>query len=291
MFYAKNTENKSFIKVWRELQRYDVSNNIFHLSVQQKSLTNYTENTVLSLDKDTEKDKLTFTLRRITSESKTNIWFYFRELVYVKDINSDIDAYIHFQINKRILYMIYLYTKGKSFIIRNPNDEELQALKLIWFYEKSMYNNDLVFGESEKIIDVNNEVNKIIKHMPIKISLGSTQAINNSIDKNHYFITSKDYIISTFNNKNVHNEITDKLKNININKRPSIYSFINTNVFYLYPYMFDFLDNCQVYCAISNYKNSENGQLFYNTCKAFIPEINEGILDLQDSQLNNIYFI
>ena len=38
MFYARNTENKSFIDMWRELQRCDVSNNIFPLNTKNKIL-------------------------------------------------------------------------------------------------------------------------------------------------------------------------------------------------------------------------------------------------------------
>lgn len=289
MFYARNTENKSFIDMWRELQRCDVSNNIFPLNTKNKILKDYKKDDILNLDAETQRQDLITKLKLITTESRTNIWFYFREILFIRDKTSVAENdLIHFPINKKILYMLYLYENNISFILRDPNELEILALKLLWNYQRSMYGNELCFVYDDKEVEsLTLEINKIICNLPIKVMTGSSQTID--VGYNHSFLVTEDIF-----RHDIKSMINHKLNNITPkDATPVLFSFDNkTGIGYrFYSNILSYLKSSKIYGVMKDSYKSYEGQVFENTAKAFIPEIDESIFDTSLNLLNNIYFI
>ena len=289
MFYARKTENKSFIDMWRELQRCDVSNNIFPLNTKNKILKDYKKDDILNLDPETQRQDIITKLKLITNESRTNIWFYFREILFIHDETSVAENdLIHFPINKKILYMLYLYENNISFILKDPNELEILALKLLWNYQRSMYGNELCFVYDDKEVELLTlEINKIINNLPIKVMTGSSQTID--VGNNHCFLVNKDifhYDIKSMIDHRI-NSITPK------DTTPVLFSFDNKDSvgYRFYSNILSYLKSSKIYGVIKDSYKSYEGQVFENTAKAFIPEIDESIFDTNLNLLNNIYFI
>ena len=120
MYYSLKTSNKSFIDMWRYLQRSNIENNLFMLQTHDKNLIDFSIEKYQSMDKD-EPEFLEYRAR-IVNEVRENIWFYFRELVMVPDETS-ITGYKHFELSPESMMMIYLYTNHKSFINLNNDNE------------------------------------------------------------------------------------------------------------------------------------------------------------------------
>jgi len=185
MYYSMKTTNKSFINMWRYLQRENVENNLFMLQTHSKNLVDFSIEKYKSMDK--EDPNFLIYRSKIIEEAKNNIWFYFRELVVVPDENG---GYKPFELNPSSMMMIYLYEKGISFINTDLNDGAL-TLQFLWNYHKSLYNTDIVLVHNLESVDkISSDIKKHIAHMECQVPLGSSQIMSD----NRYR-----YVISNFN--------------------------------------------------------------------------------------------
>ena len=289
MFYNKKTTNKSFISLWRELQRCNVTNNIFPLQTEENIINNYKLNDMIELIRGKDKKIAETVMRILTKESIENIWFYFREILFVEDMISDnnIGIPVHFEITKRIAYMFYLYSKKKSFILVDPSIDELTAFKLLWNYHRSICTDDLVIlPDREDEISLFKEVAHLTSFMPVKLLMGSAQAIIPGV--NHTFIMNDD-VYKYFPSKIYTDDIDNKLRFMTKidNSNPSVFMF--NNLYKAYAYSME--KKYRLYGTISNWVSTKEGQIFYYTVKAFIPYVTDKIFDTPDNELQDIYII
>ena len=113
----KNTQNKSFINMWRYLQTEEVENNIFMLTLNDESLRDFKLEDLCTNDK----DKRSILFQKIHEECRQNIWFFFRELIkipnpvaYHSHQNSICDSY--YVLNPDEMKIIYAYEHDISIL-------------------------------------------------------------------------------------------------------------------------------------------------------------------------------
>lgn len=185
MYYSMKTTNKSFINMWRYLQRENVENNLFMLQTHSKDLVDFSIDKYKNMDR--EDPNFLIYRSKIIEEAKNNIWFYFRELVVVPDENG---GYKPFELNPSSLMMIYLYEKGISFINTDLDNGSL-TLQFLWNYHRSLYNTDIVLvNKLESVEKISNDIKRHIANMECQVPLGSYQLMSD----NRYR-----YVISDFN--------------------------------------------------------------------------------------------
>ena len=182
MNYSMKTTNKSFINMWRYLQRNYVENNLFMLQTNSPDLVDFSIEKYRSFDKD---DPMFQIYRsKVIQEAKENIWFYFRELAVMPDETS-ITGYKRFELTPESMMMIYLYDKNKSFI--NMTADNTFYLHYLWNRTSSLYNNDLVMvNDIDTATAISTNIKKVIANMPIQVPFGSTQVISDNID--HFIV-------------------------------------------------------------------------------------------------------
>lgn len=290
MFYSKKTTNTSFISLWRTLQRLNINNNIFPLQTIEKAFNNYDLAYIENVIKGKDKKLSEAVFKELTEECVNNIWFYFREILFLEDLEYGGNEAVHFKITLRICYMLYLYSKKKSFFILNPSIDELITLKLLWNFHKSIITDDLLILKNSN--DENNlfkELAQILSFMPIKLFMGGTQALipsnSHSIiinDNNYKEFPLNKFIIDDMNRKMTMIEKID-------NARPTFFSF--DDFYKVYAYILEKRNYVRFYLTLNNITKTQEGQIFYYTTKAFIPHVTEKIFDTPDSELHEIYFI
>lgn len=291
MFYSKKTTNKSFIGLWRELQRCNVENNIFPLQTNEKALNTYNLEEMIYIINDKDKKLSADVFKVITKECVENVWFYFREILYLKDQLSDCDSDepIHFEITKRICYMLYLYSKNKSFIIINPNKDEEIALKLLWNYHRSIITDDLVLiKERESETGLFKELANLTSYMPIKMLMGGSQVLTSG---NGHTTLINDDTYKEFPNKFSTEDIDRKISTLQKidNAYPTVFSF--NNFCKVYAYLFQKRDSVKIYGVLKEPMRINENKMFYYTSKAFIPQVTDKIFDTPDGELYDIYYI
>ena len=291
MFYSKKTTNKSFINLWRELQRCNVENNIFPLQTNEKALNTYNLEEMVSIINGKDKKLSTEVFKVITKECVENIWFYVREILYLEDWLSDCnsDEPIHFEITKRICYMLYLYSKNKSFIIIDPNEDEEIALKLLWNYHRSIIPDDLVpIKERESEVGLFKELADLTSFMPIKMLMGGSQVLTSG---NGHTVLINDNTYKEFPNKFSTEDIDRKIYTLQKidNAYPTIFSF--NNFCKVYAYLFKKRNSVKIYGILREPMRTNENKMFYYTSKAFIPQVTDKIFDTPDGELCDIYYI
>ena len=177
MYYSTKTTNKSFIDMWRYLQRNNIENNLFMLQTHSKDLVDFSIEKYKNMDR--EDPNFLIYRSKVIEEAKNNIWFYFRELVVVPDGNGE---YKPFELNTGSMMMIYLYDKGKSFINSDLNNS--LTLQFIWDRHRSLYCNDIVLVNSLKsIIEISNNIKNHIAHSKCDVLFGSTMIMSDDINR------------------------------------------------------------------------------------------------------------
>ena len=200
MYYSMKTTNKSFINMWRYLQRENIENNLFMLQTHDKDLVDFSIEKYKSMDR--EDPNFLIYKYKIIEEAKSNIWFYFRELLVMPDENG---GYKPFELNPCSMMMIYLYTKGKSFINTDLIHSSL-TLQFLWNYHKSLYNTDIVLVNNLDSIDkISNDIKKHIAHMECQVPLGSSQIISDN--RYHYIMSNLDSFNNYYNKKDSEDEL------------------------------------------------------------------------------------
>ena len=291
MFYSKKTTNKSFINLWRELQRCNVENNIFPLQTNEKALNTYNLEEMVSIINGKDKKLSTEVFKVITKECVENIWFYFREILYLEDWLSDCnsDEPIHFEITKRICYMLYLYSKNKSFIIIDPNEDEEISLKWLLNYHRSIITDDLVLiKERESEVGLFKELADLTSFMPIKMLMGGSQVLTSG---NGHTVLINDNTYKEFPNKFSTEDIDRKIYTLQKidNAYPTIFSF--NNFCKVYAYLFKKRNSVKIYGILREPMRTNENKMFYYTSKAFIPQVTDKIFDTPDGELCDIYYI
>ena len=235
MFYSKKTTNISFINLWRTLQRLNVTNNIFPLQTIEKSFNNYDLDYINNVIRGKDKKLSETVFKELAKECIDNIWFYFREILFLEDLEYYGNEPVHFDITLRICYMLYLYSKKKSFFVLNPSVDELIALKLLWNYHRSIITDDLLILKNSN--DENNlfkELAQMLSFMPIKLFMGGTQAL---IPSNSHSIIINDNNYKEFPlNKFIIDDMSRKMTMIEKidNARPTFFSFDDFYKVYAY---------------------------------------------------------
>ena len=280
MFYSKKTTNISFINLWRTLQRLNVTNNIFPLQTIEKSFNNYDLDYINNVIRGKDKKLSETVFKELAKECIDNIWFYFREILFLEDLEYYGNEAVHFKIT----------LKKKSFFILNPSVDELIALKLLWNYHRSIITDDLLILKNSN--DENNlfkELAQMLSFMPIKLFMGGTQAL---IPSNSHSIIINDNNYKEFPlNKFIIDDMSRKMTMIEKidNARPTFFSF--DDFYKVYAYILEKRNYVRFYLTLNNITKTQEGQIFYYTTKAFIPHVTEKIFDTPDSELHEIYFI
>ena len=186
MKYATKTTNKSFIDMWRYLQRMNVENNIFMLELQNPALSDFSINKYLNMDRD---DPSFDEYREmVVEEARQNIWFLFRELFVMPDPDNP-NNFIPFQLTPGAMAMIFLHNRGYSFI--NTDIENELCLYYLWYLHLSCgVDNAVIADDTDHVINVHYSVKKCMRHMPIPISFGSADALGDPL--NRYIKFDKD---------------------------------------------------------------------------------------------------
>jgi hypothetical protein len=295
MHYSTKTQNKSFINMWRFLQRNKIQNNIFMLQTNRKELVDFSIEKYRSMDRD---DPYFNTYRSmIIDEAKENIWFYFRELVVIPDENS-INGYKHFELDDKSMLMIYLFEKNKSFI--NLSDTNNLCLYLLWNRFKSLHNTDIVLiNDHAEIERISDTVKKCISSMECKLPIGSTLAISDntnrfikcSIDafKNHYFLQSNYELLDDIkyvyaNNSQQNHWVKDDMyifileKDMPIITYSCIMNYLKSN-------------KMKVYLNGIHDENSINTKILNNFLTANYNKATSIIYDIDENTLNDLYLV
>ena len=200
MYYSLKTTNKSFVDMWRYLQRENVENNLFMLQTHDKDLVDFSIEKYKNMDR--EDPNFLVYRSKIIEESKNNIWFYFRELVVVPDENG---GYKHFELNPTSMMMIYLYEKEKSFINTDLINSSL-TLHFLWNYHRSLYNTDIVLvNKLESVDKISSDIKRHIAHMECQVPLGSSQIMSD--DRYRYVISDFNSFKNYYNTKECEDEL------------------------------------------------------------------------------------
>lgn len=308
MNIARNTENKSFLKMWRYLQKEGIENNIFMLDTKDKTLMNFSTDKYLEMDREDP----TFEIyhRKIIIEAQENIWFYFRELMVMEYIDENgIKSYTKFQLDPVSMMMIYLYDKNKSFVLIDNKEKYLVVLGLLWNYHKSLYSTEYLVSSSKPELDeIVRDTTELITNMPIKVLLGSSQAIDKSrID--HILVLSEESINHTYISKQISGIRKDTLINTiidqsfksmkesfvtNISSKDKHFpAFFSLNVkenCLVYSYLLGLLDNdCTLYLSGFRKGFDESKQnIFYKMLSNCTPMASNQIYDTKQLEKNYI---
>ena len=290
MFYSKKTTNISFINLWRTLQRLNVANNIFPLQTIEKPFNNYDVEYINNIIRGKDKKLSETVFKELTKECVENIWFYFREILFLEDLEYGGKDPVHFDITLRICYMLYLYSKKKSFFILNPSVDELIALKLLWNYHRSIITDDLVILKGcEYEEPLFKEAAQLTAFMPVKLLIGGAQALVPG--RGHIILINDDVYKEFPSNKFVTDDIDRKISNIKKidTAYPTFFSF--DDYYKVYAYILEKRNAVRFYLTLNDVLKTKEGQIFYYTSKAFIPQVTEKIFDTPDGALQDIYFI
>ena len=178
-FYSKKTTNQSFIDMWRYLQRNHVYNNIFMLRTYHKELVDFTMENYMELDRDSYEYETTKKL--IVDEVRKNIWFYFRELVYLPSEEEGDEKYIRFQLNPVNMMMIYLYDNQFPLSITVSNEKNIRySNTYLYLYHKEILHTDLLITSNYRTflnssyVMLMEEINKAIYNSPSNFVLGTS---------------------------------------------------------------------------------------------------------------------
>lgn len=306
MNIAKNTTNKSFVKMWRYLQKQNVENNIFMLNTNDPLLTDFSVNKYNSLDKDSSAFEIYRS--RVINEARENIWFYFRELLCMEEIDKNGNiTYTRFPLDPVSMMMIYLYEKNKSFVLIDNHPIYHTVLALLWNYHKSIYGTDyLISCDKEELDEVFNKVNQTLANMPIKILLGSSQAIDSKKNQ-HLLVLSEKSIHFTYNyqksSRNILSaeEILEKtvdgimnsfVTNIHSEAKhmPAVFSLNTEENSIAYSYLLGLLNrDCTVYLSgMKDHFIISQSMIFYKMLKNYTPIATNGIYDTKTLEKNYI---
>lgn len=295
MYHSTKTTNKSFINMWRYLQRNKIENNLFMLQTNRKDLVDFSIEKYNSMDK--ESPSFLIYRSKLIDEVKDNIWFYFRELVMVPDEYS-ITGYKHFELTPESMMMIYLYDKHKSFI--NINMYNDNCLYFLWNYHKSMYNNELVlFNDHQKIEEVSSIVKKSIANMLCQIPIGSTQLISDGT--NHSICCNIESFKRYYLNNNKPSFIDDIKNRFNVSLVKNDWVKNNYGIFILekdvpfitYSYILDFIKKNEFNLYLNGLENMDSLETIalYNFLNLYFDFATSNIYDIDVSDLKRLYLI
>lgn len=274
MVYSKKTRNKSFINMWHYLQRFNVENNIFMLGTLDKELSDFSIDKYLSYDREDPSFLLYKT--RVINEVKNNIWFYFRELVFVPDKDNH-GKFKHFELTPTTMLMIYLYNKS-SYIVTENNDNVIYTNKFLWNYNRILFGNDLIITDdvykTENVIK--NDILLNIKKSPILSMIGFTQLIfnyNNIVLLNNEVLET----CNNFNMKKMIDDIYNKHVSINnwIDNNGIIFNIDYSNDNKIFNYLIDISDSYKLYLLMKNYSNSDNKNICIMNDKTILYDNND----------------
>ena len=293
MNYSMKTTNKSFINMWRYLQRNHVQNNLFMLQTISNELVDFSIEKYNAMDRE---DPMYLIYRsKIIDEAKNNIWFYFRELVVVPDETS-LTGYKHFELTPEAMAMIYLYDTKKSFAL---NSEQDLCLYFLWNLHRSKFNTDLVLvNDLDNMANISNEVKTHIAHMRCHVPFGSTQALSD--DQNHYLLCN----IKTFSNLYLQNNSIDFLQTVNTTYnhycKKNTWAESFDALFILekdvplitYSYMINLIKSgFKLYLNRRENESSIDTIILYNFLNTIFPKFDTSIYDKKDTELNSLYLI
>ena len=175
--YSKKTTNTSFIEMWRYLQRKKIENNIFMLRTLHEELVDFNLEYYMSLDRDSFEYGMIKKL--IIDEAKKNIWFYFRELVYVPILDSldyTVLGYQQFKLTPLTMRMIYLYENDALGTITSSDDPVVRiTLGLLYLYHKEFLHSDMLFtcNYQDDVVDILKKLDRGLFSSPYNIVFGS----------------------------------------------------------------------------------------------------------------------
>lgn len=136
------TKNKSFIKLWRELQKLDIDGAEEILYTKNSELDGVD---IFDIYEDSCTNIQDFNAK-LVEECKENIWFFFREVVKIPIINTS-DEYTRYIINIPTYMLIKNYIKGIPTILVKedfmPNSGIKTTLLLL-----TLYNDLIIKGKS-----------------------------------------------------------------------------------------------------------------------------------------------
>lgn len=295
MHYSMKTTNKSFINMWRFLQRNKIQNNLFMLETKRKELVDFSIEKYQSMDKEDPYFEIYRSL--LIDEVKENIWFYFRELVVVPDDNS-ITGYKHFELTPDSMMMIYLYNKRKSFI--NFNIENELCLQFLWNRTVSIKNNDVVLINNYDVVnELSNDIRKHIASMKCQIPLGSNQIFSNNI--NHHIMCN----LKTFNNNYLINrnyDLNNDIKRVYnyyiqgnhwIEDPITIFILENDMPIITYSYLINSFkkNKYNLYLNGITNTNSIDNVVLKNFLNGYFTQATSFIYDIEDNNLNDLYLV
>ena len=295
MYYSTKTTNKSFIDMWRFLQRNEIDNNLFMLQTHHKELVDFSIEKFMSMNRDDP--SFTKYKSMIIDEARNNIWFYFRELVVVPDTENPL-GFSHFELTPKTMMMIYLYDHGISFINRDSSNSD--CLHFIWNLQKSLYNNDIVFmSQFESIEHISSTIKKYIAKMECQVPFGCTQALSDNTT--HWIGCDFDYL-------RMHATFDDAVRSLESTLSERIENYIKkSSPTYQSPILFILEDDMPVisYSIFLNVVNnryrmyfnglqdklSMNSCILYNTLLSFYPVADSYIFDISEPELQPLYLI
>lgn len=294
MTYSMRTENKSFIDMWRYLQRYGISNNLFMLQTHDADLVDFSIDKYQMMDREDPSFKIY--REKVIQEAKNNIWFYFRELIMVPTDHT-MTEYKHFELTPEYMMMIYLYDKKKSFI--NLVGHNTLCLQFIWNLHRSLYSGDLVLTNNyDEINEISNNIKKYIANMPCQVPFGGTQAISDGIA--HSIICNleafKLYYIRN-GNMGLQASIYDRYRNCCHQNNETEYT---KSLFILekdmpiitYSYIAPLLkERYRLYINCPENLNMVDSTMLNNFLKGCFALAYDGLYDIDDTVLNDLYLI
>lgn len=194
MKYDRKTENKSFIDMWHHLQRYNIENNIFMLGTRDSMLLEFSMDKWNSFPRATDSDyKVIESFRyRLIDEIRENIWFYFREIVFVPDKENP-GKFRHFNLTPQTMMMIYLYINNSSYITTEINEDILMTQYFLWAYNRHFKNNDMIITNSvSNTNDIIKDIDCSILNSKTPVPLGTNEMISDSF-RRCIFINEKTF--------------------------------------------------------------------------------------------------
>lgn len=297
MNYALKTTNKSFINMWRHLQRHNISNNLFMLKTLDKDLVDFSIEKFLSMDK--EDPYYRIYKKKIIDEARENIWFYFRELIMIPDEDS-LGGYKHFELNQITMQMIYLYEQHRSFINDHVhNDLANMCLYFIWNRHKCLYNTDLVLYKNSDAVDsISATIKKHISKMPCQVPFGSNQIMSD--DYHHRLNCSEESINNYFlQTCTMLFDSIDKVYKTHINTYNN--DILKNAIFILetempiisYSYILDLSKKYKMYLNSIRADSvpSKDYAIFDNFLYMLYPTFNDDLYDMNPNDLKSIYII
>lgn len=194
MKYDRKTENKSFIDMWHHLQRYNIENNIFMLGTRDSMLLEFSMDKWNSFPRVTDSDyKVIESFKyRLIDEIRENIWFYFREIVFVPD-KEDPGKFKHFNLTPQTMMMIYLYINNSSYITTEINDNILITQYFLWAYNRHFKNNDMIITNNVNNINtIVKDIDCMILNSKTPIAIGLNEMISTNF-RRCIFINDKSF--------------------------------------------------------------------------------------------------